>query len=241
MARPKWHLSFDCATKTFAFSLSRIDLPSQAGLAAARARARAAAEVARRLLQAPDAETLGGLEAAVAALDAETGGYVRIVDGETADLFPGTPDDAIPTVARIRAVAEYVARRVRPAVAAAGAAPLRVVVEYQMGPNAPARAVACALVALFAAEDVVVVGPSLKNRVALCEAGRLCYFAERYRTTYNANKAHAKYNFAVAEKVFGSSIPPSTPAARGHIADSFMQVLGYLIHGPDEQTITELF
>jgi hypothetical protein len=174
----------------------------------------------------------------VAAIDAETRNFVRIIDGSTADLFPGRADDDIPTVERLRAVARYVASRVRPAVAAIvpPGERLRVVVEFQMGPNAKARAVAAALIALFSEEDVIIVGPTLKNKIATCEEGRYCYFAERYKTSYSANKAHASYNFARLEALFGSTIPPTVPATlRGHIADSFMQVIGYLVHGPDEK------
>jgi hypothetical protein len=119
-------------------------------------------------------------------------------------------------VERLRAVAAYVARRVRPAVAAARrpGEPLRVLIEYQMGANARARYVAAALVALFADEpDIAFVAPSLKCRVAVCPEGAYHLFAE-------------------VERVFGSGAPPCPPALRGHIADSFMQVLGHLLYGP---------
>lgn len=246
-ARPRWHLGFDCATKTFAFSLSRTDLDAfTAGRDRIRQQTRAALEVARRAagLGGGAAQPVAAAAAAVAALDAETRDFVRIVDGETVDLFPGRADNDVSSVERIRAVARYVAGRVRPAVAAAVPAGerLRVVVEFQMGPNARARAVAAALVALFAEDDVIIVGPTLKNKVATSEAGRYCYFAERYKTSYSANKAHAKYNFAALEEAFGTGIPPTTPAAlRGHIADSFMQVIGYLVHGPDEKDAAMCF
>ena len=243
--RPRWHLGFDCATKTFAFSLSRVDLEAfAAGRERIRAQARAILEVVRRAEglshedPAAAARLVDEVAPATAELDAETRDFVRIVDGETVDLFPGRADNDIPTVERLRAVARYVADRIRPVVAASvpPGERLRVVVEFQMGPNARARAVAAALIALFAEEDVIIVGPTLKNKVATCEEGRYCYFAERYKTAYSANKAHASYNFARLEEVFGTGIPPTVPAAlRGHIADSFMQVIGYLVYGPDEK------
>ena len=247
--RPRWHLGFDCATKTFAFSLSRVDL----GGIPARGLARGAAlqEGVRRAQAALDAGDPAGaaclaalIAPAVTALEAETNDLLRIVDGEMVDLFPGRADKDISTVERLRAVARYVAGRIRPAVAAAVPPEerLRVVVEFQMGPNAKARAVAAALVTLFVEDDIIIVGPALKNKVAACEAGRYCYFAERYATPYSANKAHSMFNFSQIEKVFGSSIPPTTPASlRGHIADSFMQVIGYLVWGPDEKTAALYF
>ena len=247
--RPRWHLGFDCATKTFAFSLSRIDLDAfAAGRDRIRQQTRAVLEVLRRAEALADAAAaahiVGEVAASAAALEAETRDFVRIVDGEVVDLFPGRADEEISTVERIRAVARYIAGRVRPAVAAAVPAGerIRAVVEFQMGPNARARAVSAALITLFAEDDVIIVGPTLKNRVATSEAGRYCYFAERYKTSYSANKAHAKHNFAALEATFGTSIPPTTPAAmRGHIADSFLQVIGYLIHGPDEKNAALYF
>jgi hypothetical protein len=243
--RPRWFLSFDCATKTFAFGLVRVDAEAiRAGGPGLRARARAAEEVLRRAgeLAGVDPARARALVAtvalAVAAMDAEARGYFCLADGEAVDLFPGRSDDDIPTVERVRAVARYVAARVRPAVArhVPPGERHRVLVEYQMGPNAPARTVATALVTLFADDDVVIVGPSLKNKVAVCDEGQYYRFAERYARAYDANKAHTKYNFARLEAAFGSGIPASRPPGlRGHIADSVMQVLGHLAHGDEEK------
>ena len=230
MAAPTWFLSFDPATVTFAFSLSRIDV---AGCVAAVPDLRASIAAARAALAARDAAAAA---AAVAAADAATRGLIVLADGAVADLSGGVADDDIPMVRRLQAVARYVEERVRPAVRRALEShlgeTLQVVVEYQMGANDKTRAVAAALVTLFAAEDVIIVGPSLKNRVAIGEDGRYCYFAQRYAKAYSANKAHARHNFARFEAAFGSQIPPTpTAALRGHIADSFLQVVGHLAFG----------
>ena len=164
------------------------------------------------------------------------------------DLAPGRADADVSTVERIQALAKYIAARVRPALAAALAiaqpqatqSPL-IVIEYQMGPNARARAIAAALVAFFAAERVVIVGPSLKNRVSVSPEGQYGHFLQRYSNSYGANKAHALFNFAALERVFGSGIPPTPPARRGHIADSCMQVLGFVLHGADEKDAARMF
>lgn len=259
-APPKWYLSFDCATKTFAFCLCRLDLAECTGLARARLRlaavralmARAQAgrdaacaagtiEEARALLEAASDAAAAAAEAA-STLAAELGRVIQIADGGVADLVPGVPDRDIPTVARIQAVVRYVADVVRPALErCAAGAPRRVVIEYQMGQNAPARVVAAALATLFADEDVTFVGPGLKNSLALCEEGRYSHFARRYKTNYDANKAHSAYNFLYAEKVFGTGVAPTTRALRGHIADSFMQVLGLLVNGPSEADSPQYF
>lgn len=237
-APPELFLSFDCATKTFAFCVCRVAL---GGVPTLRRRARAlrlALERALREKGAAAGATAAAAAAAAEALAADLQGALWVADGETADLAPGRPDAEVHTVERLRAVAAYVARRVRPAVAAARrpGEPLRVLIEYQMGANARARYVAAALVALFADEpDVVFVAPSLKCRVAVCPEGAYHLFAARYATSYGANKAHALFNFAEVERVFGSGAPPCPAAMRGHIADSFMQVLGHLLHGPDDE------
>jgi len=178
------------------------------------------------------------LKPLVDALDTETRGAVFLADGETAELVPGVPDDDISTVERLRAVCQYVRDRVRGAIAAHVAAaanePMRVVVEYQ-NINPKTRPVAAALIAIFSEEDVFMVGPALKNKVAVCEAGRYCFFTERYSNTYRANKEHASFNFRKVEQAYGTCIPStSPPSLRGHIADSFMQVLGYILYGPEK-------
>ena len=249
------YLSFDCATKTFAFTVSRVSLPALRATAQMRGRAAAARlllERAAARLRGGDAESHRQAAAeyrmaadAIARLDAETRAAVEVLDGEVADLAPGQPDASVGTVDRLRAVAHYIERRVRPALARAGGgragfAPL-VVIEYQMGPNSRARAVAAALVALFAAERIVIVGPSLKNRVAASAAGQYGHFLQKHRTSYAANKAHARFNFRTVEAAFPSGVPPTSAALRGHIADSFMQVLGFILHGPDEKEATHMF
>lgn len=213
---PPLYLSFDCATKTFAFSLSHVSLDTSR----VRMRIDIIAELLRR--EEIDISTLSSMVDA-AAEDADQ--LIQLLDGETTDLFPGVPDDSIDSVDRIKAVARYVNSRIIPALPSK---PI-VIIEYQMGPNSRSREVASALIALFADYEVVVVGPSLKNRVAFSAEGRYSNFTSRYKTTYAANKAHAKFNFALVEAVFGSKIKNVSPALKGHIADSFMQVIGYLV------------
>lgn len=238
-----WYLSFDCATKTFAFSLSRVDPAAfHAGRERLKRQTLASREVVRRATEAAErgdmrqaAALAAEARAAVDALSCETARLLTLADGATVDLFPGRRDSDISTVERLRAVSRYVRDRVLPAARlhVPEGERMRVIIEYQMGHNARARAVSAALVTLFAEHDVALVGPTLKNKVAVCESGRYANFAERYSTLYGANKAHAKYNFERVEETFGSRIPAmSPPSLRGHVADSFMQVLGFIAHGP---------
>jgi len=254
------YLSFDCATKTFAFCVCRVSPPILNSAPALRARLTAARALAARAAAAAAAGDAAAAErlaaaaaAAAAALDRETAAAVELVDGDVVDLAPGRADADVSTIERIQALAKYIAARVRPALAAALAQELAlapppsqsqsplIVIEYQMGPNARARAIAAALVAFFAAERVVIVGPSLKNRVSVSAEGQYGHFLQRYSNSYGANKAHALFNFAALERVFGSGIPPTPPARRGHIADSCMQVLGFVLHGADEKDAARMF
>jgi hypothetical protein len=219
-----WFLSFDCATKTFAYSVCYIDLDS-AKLATMRKKLNTIIELMKRSVFSDEL-----LEAAKR-LDLESQQMIQIHAGATVDLCEGIADNDIPTVDRIRAVVAYVNGTIKPVVDALDV-PYRVVIEYQMGQNIRARAVATALITLFSDKDIIIVGPSLKNKIATCELGKYCYFAERYKTSYSANKAHTIFNFAQLESAFGTKIPPITPVSkRGHIADSVLQIIGFLIHG----------
>lgn len=239
-----WFLGFDCATATFAFSLARVVWPAPGATARAMARVRGAGEIIRRaqaLCAAGDLDAAGALAAELtpilAAYERESRAVIRVVDGETANLCPGWANKDIPTVQRICSLVKYVSRRVLPAVAAhvTPPEPLRVLIEFQKEANVPARKIMYALVAVFADHDPIIVGPSLKNKIATCEEGKYCYFTPRYEKAYDANKAHAKFNFSHIERVFGSDIPASSASLRGHIADSFMQVIGHIVHGGSDE------
>lgn len=226
-----WYLSFDCATKTFAFSLCWVDLD---GLAAAGPKLDKYGILLRRARAGPPEEAatvVAPLMQAVKKLDDYTRSRIRIVDGDTVDLLPGRTDSEIGSVERIKAAAVYISDRVIPSITK-NVPPdegLRVVVEHQMSANAQARKIAYAIVGILAKYDTTIVGPSLKNSVAVSADGWYHKFAPKYANAYGANKAHALYNFKKAEELFGTSIPPlSPPALRGHIADSFMQVLGLI-------------
>ena len=248
-ANAKWYLGFDCATKTFAFSLGQIQSnikDAYNDIQKLRQRLEVIIELRRRALVYLQQDTekalviLSRLEPAIEALEKESR-WIQLKDGGVVDLAPGRSDASVSTVERIKALSIYVNDRIRPALAKHGVAKYTVIIEYQMGPNAHARAIAAALVALFATEDVIFVGPSLKNKIRTGSAGLYGNFAKKYSNTYGANKAHAIYNFSVVESAFNSEIPVTTAALRGHIADSFMQVLGHLLYGADEKIAATLF
>lgn len=228
-ADTRWYLGFDCATKTLGFGLVGIRLEHYR-------------ENRARLWQSLQLLLRGKLTKDQAAgLDRETASLVQIADGEVTDLFPGRPDKSIHTIERLCALGDYVDARVLPAIAPHAAA-LSVPIEYQMGPNAPARAIAASLITLFRKHRTFIVGPSLKNKVWFTEEGKYCYFVQKYKSLYPANKAHAKFNFEHLERVFGTDIPATKPASlRGHIADAVMQVFGHIMYWDEAIDPTKAF
>lgn len=229
-----FYLGFDCATKTFGFSLMGIRTECfNSRRKYLRQRLR---ELKAWINEGPTAPfEIFLLSKAVRDLDAETKTFIVLIDGETKDLFPDRPDKSIHTVERLRALSDYIRSRVAPSVEKNVAGPLEVVIEFQEGANAKARIVAPSLATLFIDQKVYFVGPTLKNKVHLSEKGRYCHFAEKYARNYDANKAHVRYNFATLEELFGSQIPPChPPSLRGHIGDSCLQILGHLMYGHTE-------
>jgi hypothetical protein len=180
-----------------------------------------------------------------AALRAEIHDHILLAAGATVDLCPGVADSTVHTVSRVRLVCDYVRDVVLPEVARRRRAgdQLVVLIEFQMGPNAPSRVVATALVALLCGEDVRIVGPSYKNQVYLCDAGRYCHFVAKYKTLYSANKAHTTFNMKYLIDTFGyAPVLKDTPrAAWGHIADAVFQVLGAAGYEDEKGGMPEAF
>jgi len=223
----RWFLSFDCATKSLAFALVRLRDPAAA--------VREAVAALGRLGPGPKTEALA---AVVAGLARATREAFHVAGGGATDLCPGVKNAQIPTVARVRALKKYLQGPVAAALGAAGveAGPrLSVLVEFQLGANAPARTVAAALVMHYAEADVCLVGPALKNKVDVFGGPELqhYHFVEKYSSLYYANKQHTKaMYFGYLLPLFGHSPPLIPPGMKGDYADAIMQVLGFLQHKP---------
>ncbi len=234
-----WFLSFDCATKSFAYSLVEILLDEvgecRAKLATCKERLLAICEELRKARgsESGTTATLAALAKEVAALDAQTRRLVRVAAGETVDLFPGRKDGDIRTPERLKAVARFVEDRVKPLAArlAGGADRFDVAIEFQMGANARTRAVAAGLVALFFRNRTFFVGPSLKGRICLGPGLHHGDFCEKYASSYTASKKHALANFKKLETMFCSELPTMSDDKKGHIADSVLQVLAHQRYG----------
>lgn len=232
---PTFYLGFDCATKTFGFIL--IELHAEAFRTRREHLYRRLQEV-KRMVKERSAD-IEELRNAITELEEETSSYLRLLDGETRDLVPDRPDKEIHTIERLRALRAYVGTRVLESVKRNVTGPLEIAIEFQEGANAKARIISPALAILFLERctdsRVYFVGPSLKNKLHFDEKGQYRNFAAKYIRSYDANKAHAKYNFAVLEQLFGTQVPQtSPPSLRGHIADAALTVLGHLYYGDRE-------
>ena len=226
------YLSFDCATKSLAFVLAQVNINRQSLNESLN-------ELSSFKLTELSSFKLTELSSLTEVkLNLIKSNLINILDGETVDLFPNIPDSDISTVDRIKALVLYVRKRILPELDKLNQfdkfdklnQKIQILIEFQMGANAKARMIFCALIAIFADYDVILVNPSLKNKIYTSEEGKHKHFIKKYSQLYSANKAHAKYNFELIENIFGScpSISKSTSAEKGHIADAFMQILGHI-------------
>jgi len=242
--RDQWFLSFDCATKSFAFALVRVRLPGPAFLAKVGALAAA--------VRAGDG---AGTLALAQQLDDEARAFFHLEGGGAADLVPGTPDKEIHTVPRVAAVVAYLGGAVAQALEAARAngcpAPdspaLNVPIEFQMAANFKSRAVAVTLLTYYAGAHCFLVGPALKNKVWFPSAPRIrhCFYAAKYKNLYNANKHHSRdLYFEHLCRLFGHAqggVPAKIPRQwQADFADAVTQVLGFLAFG-DQENAAERF
>ena len=216
------YLSFDCATKTFAYSLSYVNLDID--------------HILKNFIQELQGEELEQGKEGEELQEIIHKYYLKmkssiiyLMDGAVVDFFPNIPDSKINTVDRIQKMSNYVKDIIIPKINDIN--DIEIFIEFQMGSNHKARMISSALIALFSKYKVRLINPSLKNKVYITEEGKHKHFIKKYTNLYSANKEHAKYNFALIESIFKSDIPQTKKNERGHIADSFMQVLGYLLYG----------
>ena len=231
----RWFLSFDCATKSFAYSLVRVRAPGPE-----------LAAIVSRLAQAVQDKDAPTALAMVAAADAESVSYFHLAGGGAVDLVPGRADKSVSSPERINALVRHlrgpVARMLEAAAAdgcpAAASPALNVAVEFQMGANAPARTVAMALLTFYSGANTFMVGPALKNKLWYPAAPklRISYYYQKYANTYSANKAHSRdLYFEHLAPLFGhdrGAVLKTIPKRfQKDFADSVTQILGILTHG----------
>jgi len=225
----KWYLSFDCATKSFAFALVRVRPPGEEMLG-----------LAKEASAALDARDAPRAKAALDSLAAKASECLHLAGGGAADFFPGVPDKEISTVERIDALVAYLRGPVAKALADAPGCPkkdskaLNVMVEYQMGANSPARAIAVGLLTYYVDANAFEVGASFKNKLWFPARPDLrhCYFIEKYSKLYDANKAHVKeLYFEHLGPLFEHRDLGIPKVLAKDFADAAVQVIGFIAYG----------
>lgn len=224
-----WYLSFDCATKSFAYCLVEVK-PSAASTVS---------ELKLCLAEARSGD-LAAVQGRLSRLEVALQATFRLAAGGAVDLVPGTPDRKIPTVARVRRLMEFLDATVEPALKAAQAdgcpavgPELHVAVEWQMGANAHSRVIAHALIARYAIANVFMVAPTLKNKLRFGSRPDLdhCMYVERYTGRYVANKEHSKAAYAYVRRLFAHRGAAVSKKMEADFADCVLQVMGVLLHG----------
>jgi hypothetical protein len=228
----KFFLSFDCGTKSLAFTLMQINVPELILVKQ---------EVCGTLQAIKDGRAnwscaFGMIES----WDLRLKSAVRFVSGGVVDLCPGKKDKEIKSVQRIRAVATWINTSIQPIISSFCVEPPIVLVEFQLGANANARTVSTALVTLFANNQIYIVGPALKNQITIYGDPHSYWgmFMENLQTNYAANKAHSIYCFRNLAKKLGWTIPGGVSAKHMHdLADSCMQIFGFMRYGNHKDAV----
>ncbi len=107
-----------------------------------------------------------------------------------------------------------------------------ILVEYQMSANDKSRCISNGIVYHYCNQQVILVGPSLKNKVWFSDNLKHGVFMAKYSNKYTANKNHTKANFLYWLKIYDLEhlISENKIAKKNidDIADAFMQVWGWL-------------
>lgn len=228
----KWYLSFDCATKSFAFALMRIRFPKYDMITKTQL-------LSKYFKEDPNNVEINKI---IKEIDEETKEFVCLFAGSAVDLIPDKKNNNIPTVERTKAAMKFLKGTVEDAIKNAekygcpqyGSPELNVAIEFQMGPNASARTIAIVLLTHYTDSNTFLVGPAYKNKLWYTSRPDLrhCYFIEKYKTLYAANKNHSKHlYFDHISKIFEHDTKNIPVRLRKDFADCVMQVLGFLSYG----------
>ena len=215
-----YFVGFDCALKSLAFCVCRIDIE---GLSKYN---ETCADLQTTLAKLT-AENFESSMQKIEQIDAETKKLIELIDGDVVNLAPNKDNRNIAPVERIKLISQYVHERILPIVPKDAI----IIVEYQMAQNEKAAIASHTIISAFAlTHDVRLVSTKLKNDVSLCSDGTREAFANKEINSHTAIKNQVKFNFLLAEKLFTSHLKTIRAGLREHIADSFMQILGWCKH-----------
>lgn len=163
-----------------------------------------------------------------------------IMDFGVVDLSNGKADKDIHTVERIHNIIRYLREHVDVMARQISNIPItpdrrvKVLVEYQMGQNPHAKACMDAIIAHYYGHEVIVVGPSLKNKICLGEGCDYASFTGKTEL-YTANKNHTKANFLFALRRFAKTEKVVEKKLLSHVSDAYCQAVGYHLYGDKDQ------
>jgi len=227
-------IGFDCATKTLAFNICKVDLENIENIDDDVVELN---EILKSLTKDNEDEIF----VKVNEINERTKHYIEIIDADVVDLDPSRADGLITTVERIKLLHRYITERVFPVIPDGD---LTVIIEDQTI-NKKSGVIEHALAALFMgrAQQIEIVDPNIRKTVCFdLINGRYSCFVPKYTTSTGAIKAHSKYNFGLTEQHFYSTIPFIPKKDRVHLADSFWQIMGWLKYSQlplEEQTYSK--
>lgn len=212
-------IGFDCATKTLAFNICSIDLEKIKNI-------NNDIEELIILVESLTVDNEDEIYTKIKEIDDRTRRYIKLIDADVVDLDPSRSDKEITTIERISLLHNYIEERVFPVLPDN----LTVIIEDQTINN-KSGVIEHALATMFIgkAQKVDIVNPNIRKDVCFdLINGRHSCFTPKYKTSTGAIKAHSKYNFALTEQYFYSSIPFIKKGLRVHLADSFWQIMGWI-------------
>jgi hypothetical protein len=203
-----WFLSFDCGTKSLAYSIVcfNFDKLKQVG----------------DIVKFKDNARYKDLD--------QMSKNIFEFEGNVIDLFPGINDKNISNLERVIKVSRFVHEIIIPKIK--NIRHIKVLIEFQMGTNQHSRAVEFALISSLYEYDISIVMPSLKNKFSFSgfPETSYSYHIEKTNSTYTANKNHSKSCFLYLSDLFDFNISHIQKKRIPDLSDSFMQIFGYLSH-----------
>lgn len=110
---------------------------------------------------------------------------------------------------------------------------VNVIIEYQMNVNDKSRTVFNQLIYEYTEDiyNIIVIKPMMKNMISLREELRYCKLLKNYTSVYKCNKQHTKLNFLYfLDKLdITDKVKHIEKKNLDDIADTFMQVLAHLV------------
>lgn len=214
-------LSFDCANKSLAVGLYKIDNDLVKSIRDI---------INRYKLCQSDTEKVGGMKSDIDSL-------INIIYIDVLYLIPDKKVKDSSILDRTRGLKEKLVsinKIIEDEVHLSNDEKIKVFIEYQMNVNDKSRTIYNQLIYEYIDEtkyEIIIMKPHLKNTIYLSEELKYCDILKNYNSVYRCNKQHSKLNFLHFIEVFGlqDKIKHIKKKNLDDIADTFMQMLSYII------------